>query len=533
MGGAKLIAHELYIASTVIMSTEREPLIPDGGLRPSRQSRKVTGPGDGSPTVVSINPGVGPGGEVEQNGGRKPGDVRSLKPDDILNFIGFGRFQVVAYLLAGLTYFSYGSEVSFFIFMGKKLEDIWGLSSIEYAVLPAATAIPNLIGAFAFSYLSDQYGRVWPYALTLTICGVFAVGSAFAPSYPVMITLRVLASVGVGGIPVLTFPTLVEFLPVKNRAKAAVLVLLPPSFGLCAASGLAWWLIPSYPSWGWRYLTIVISFPSLFIVVFRLVFYFQSPRYLIVKGKTEQAWKVFSKMAEVNGKDLRTFLTEEEFLETFALKGVENKAQSFFQLVAQLLKLFKGVYRRRTLCLIVIYMTEACGYLGSTLFLPQFLSDLHVNTYFSIFVAFVAQFPGILLMSIIIEWPEVGRLNSLRIYALLASIFYIVLAFVQTTISVPVLLVFIYFCMVPNLSLIYIYISESYPTNIRALTTAFFYSIQALCALVFPFLGGFLVKLRTHWIYPLVWGCIFAVQFLAALVLNYEPYGKKLVDTFE
>lgn len=61
MGGAKLIAHELYIASTVIMSTEREPLIPDGGLRPSRQSRKVTGPGDGSPTVVSINPGVGPG----------------------------------------------------------------------------------------------------------------------------------------------------------------------------------------------------------------------------------------------------------------------------------------------------------------------------------------------------------------------------------------------------------------------------------------------------------------------------------------
>ena len=499
--------------------SEREALIPGyGGLKSS--------------TVVSTNAGlIGPGGE---SGSRRPGDVRALKPDDVLNFIGFGRFQVVAYLLAGLTYFSYGSEVSFFIFMGKKFKDIWGLSSIEYAVIPAATGIPNLIGAFVSSYLSDRYGRVWPYALTLTVTGVFAVSSAFAPSYPVMIVFRVLASFGVGGIPVITFPTLVEFLPVKNRAKAAVLVLLLPSIGLCAASGLAWWLIPSYPAWGWRYLTIVISVPGLFVAMFRLLFYFQSPRFLIVKGRTEKAWKVFSRMAAVNGKDLQDFLTKEEFLETFTLKGTESKeAQSFSKLAAQLSKLFKGVYRRRTLCLIVIYITEACGYLGSTLFLPQFLSNLHVNTYFAIFVAFVAQFPGILLMSIIIEWPEVGRLNSLRLYSLLASVFFVVLAFVQTTISVPVLLVFIYFCMVPNLSLIYIYISESYPTNIRSLTTAFFYSIQAICGLVFPFLGGYLVKLHMHWIYPLVWGCIFAVQFLAALVLNYEPYGKKLLDTFD
>ena len=469
---------------------------------------------------------------IISSGSERSSPLRIIEPDDVLNFIGFGRFQVVAYLLVALTFFAYGTEVSFFIFMGDKLEDVWGLSSVQYAIIPAAAAIPNLIGAFAFSYASDQYGRVWPYALALTICGGFATASAFAPSYPVMIVLRVLTSIGNGGILVMTFPTLIEFLPVKNRAKAAVLVLLLPALGLSAASGLAWWLIPSYPR-GWRYLTIVISAPSLFVAVFRLVFYFQSPRFLLVKGRTEKAWEVFSKMANVNGKDLRHFLTKEEFEEKFALKGTERKTQSFFTLVAQLSELFKGVYRRRTLCLIATFITEACGYLGSTLFLTEFLSDLNMNIYFYVFAAFLAQIPGILFMSIIIEWPEMGRLNSLRLYSLLTAVFYAALACVQTPTSVSVLLVLIYFCMLANISLIYIYIAESYPTNIRVLTTDFFYTIQGLCGLVFPLLIGYLVDLDDHWIFPLVCACVFAVQFLVTLVLNYEPHGKKLLDTFE
>jgi len=85
--------------------------------------------------------------------------------------------------------------------------------------------------------------------------------------------------------------------------------------------------------------------------------------------------------------------------------------------------------------------------------------------------------------------------------------------------------------MLPILPLVFTYISESYPTNIRALTTAYFYSLQALCGPAIPFVAAYAVALNSyHWVYPAVWAGIFVVQFVAALVLNYEPYGKKLRD---
>ena len=198
---------------------------------------------------------------------------RSLKPEDVFNFIGLGWFHLVAFFLAGLTYFAYGCEVSFYIFTWKKFEEIWGPSPVEYAAIPSVALIPNILGAFTFGYLSDQYGRVWPYALALVICGVCGVASAFAPSYSILMVFRVLTGFGVGGIPVMIFPTLYEFLPFSMPA---VLVLLFYTFGQCATSGLAWWLMQSYPIWGWRYLMILTSVPSFFAAVFRLVFNFES-----------------------------------------------------------------------------------------------------------------------------------------------------------------------------------------------------------------------------------------------------------------
>ena len=153
------------------------------------------------------------------------------------------------------------------------------------------------------------------------------------------------------------------------------------------------------------------------------------------------------------------------------------------------------------------------------------------NLYFTILVVFAAQILGILLMSIIVEWPCMGRLNSLRLFAALSSLFFLLLTFIQTQVSIPVLLVLIYFSIAPIATLLYTYISETYPTNIRALTTAFFYSLQSLCGCILPFVSAYTVESKeSHWLYPAFWAGIFALQFVLALVLKYEPYAKKLTD---
>ena len=89
------------------------------------------------------------------------------------------------------------------------------------------------------------------------------------------------------------------------------------------------------------------------------------------------------------------------------------------------------------------------------------------------------------------------------------------------------------FCMIPILSLIYTYVSESYPTNIRTQANAYFYSLQILTSLIYPFLSGFIASFDISWLYPVVWAVLFLVQLGAGLMLNYEPYGKQLMDVVE
>ncbi len=450
-----------------------------------------------------------------------------LTPDDMLNFIGMGPFQIIAFFLTSLTYLSYALDSSIFVFLTDNVMKEFNLTATQYTVLPATTGLSNVFGAFFFSYSTDRFGRVWPYIICLVWIGVFSVASGFANSFPLLVAMRLLASLAIGGVNGLTFPTLVEFLPVKNRGKISVLILLVGSIGTVVSTGLAWWLIPNYTN-GWRYYIMACGVPMLLVAMFRLVFYFESPRFLITRGKTIKAWKVFLIIARFNFKDLAKYVSFDEF--KYAMEKEHTNKSKQRMIFIQLLEIFKPKYLRITLPLTIINITESFGYLSSQLFLPEFVEKQNVDKYFTVLVSALAQIPGLLLMSIIIEWPRIGRLNSLRLFALLSALFFLLLALIQTEVSIPILVVFIYFSSCPNLSLIYTYVSEVYPTQIRSVSTAYFYTLQALSYLVGAFISNAALNVSFHWLFPAIWSVIFCVQFVAALVLNYEPYNQKLFD---
>lgn len=160
--------------------------------------------------------------------------------------------------MVSLTSFTYGCDVSILVFITSGVREKWNLTEVQYAVFPAVTGITNLLGAVWTSTLTDYFGRVWPYALTMAVIGVFGIADAFSPTYAVLIVLRCLASFGIGGIAVVSYPTFVEFLPRANRGTALVLANLFPAVGVIATTGLAWWLIPTYPVNGWRYFIFAV-----------------------------------------------------------------------------------------------------------------------------------------------------------------------------------------------------------------------------------------------------------------------------------
>lgn len=453
--------------------------------------------------------------------------------DDVMDFIGFGPFQVVAFFLAGIASFSYSLDAALFSFILKPLEEEWGLSPLQFAVLPSLTGVANIIGGFFYGYLSDTFGRVWPFALCTFNIAICSFASAFSPNFYTLVALRFGTSLGITACLALLYPMLVEFLPVKNRGKALIALYLIQALTACTTGGLAWWLIPTYKKYGWRYLTLVTSTPAFVTLVYRLVFYVESPRFLISKGRYKEARKIFAKMARWNQKDLDGFLPQEREFSDLVVTDFVQRNQNLSQTLHDFLFIFKRYYLRTTLALLVINTTNAGTFWGASLFLPSLLADVISNSYFIAFMGYLGQIPGILLMLIIVEWKGVGRLNSMRLYTALAIVFFLLFGLYQNTVATPVFTIMIYFSMIPISALVNAYSSESYPTTFRALAINLFNNVGAFVNIFTPYIGGYSTELfvRRPWLFSVVWAVFYGVQFLATFFLSREPLGMKLQDS--
>ena len=373
-----------------------------------------------------------------------------------------------------------------------------------------------------------MYGRVWPYAICLFCTGLFLIASAFSPSFPVLVALRGLAGFSEGGIAVVVYPMIIEFLPIKNRGQAGVLLMASRSLGGCVTAGLAWWLIPTYPINGWRYLVIATAIPCLIPCAFRLIFYVESPRFQITKNRPAAAWKTFSLMARINCISLSNLIDKEEFMYH---SKTNQKSTSHLNDFA---KIFGRHHVVHTLALVILYSTVYTSYMGLTIFLPGLLQSLKVNPFSGAFIGLTAQIPGVLLASIITEWPWFGRLNSLRLFLLLSAVFFFLFAFIQNSLTIPLFTVFLYFSLSPTISLLDTYSSEYYPTKIRAMALSFLGIFIFASSIWIPFCSGYLIDItpRYPWISPVVWGSIVTIGLLASLVLRRETRGKDLNEAF-
>ena len=453
--------------------------------------------------------------------------------DDVMNFIGFGPFQVVAFFLASIASFSNSLDSSLFAFIVKPVEEEWNLSPLHFTILPSVTGIANIIGGFFYGYLSDTYGRVWPFALCALNIGICSLASAFSPNFYTFVALRFATSLGMTACLSLLYPLIVEFLPVQNRGKALISLFLVQAVTACMTGGLAWWLIPTYKKYGWRYLTIATSVPAFVTMIYRLVFYMESPRFLISKGRFVQARKIFEKMARWNRKDLNNYLPKErEFSELVGIETLQTR-HVCSQTLRDFLHIFKKPYLRTTLTLLVINSTNAGTFWGVTLFLPSLLADITSNSYFIAFIGYLGQIPGIMLMLIIVEWRGVGRLNSMRLYTALSIIFLFAFGLYQNEVATPVFTIMIYFSMIPISALINAYSSESYPTTFRALALNLFNNVGAFVNIFTPYIGGYSTELfvKRPWLFSLVWAVFYSIQFIATFFLTREPLGMRLQDS--
>uniref|UniRef100_A0A4W3H885 Solute carrier family 22 member 15 n=1 Tax=Callorhinchus milii TaxID=7868 RepID=A0A4W3H885_CALMI len=308
-----------------------------------------------------------------------------------------------------------------------------------------------LVGGVLFGQLSDQFGRKKLYLAGLILDVVFGIVSAVAPSYEIFATCRFFVGVMNGGMSLVSFVLLQEYVGVSYWALTGSL----QSFSF--AIGISLYALVGYFIRSWRILALVVNIEGVLILLPTL-FIPESPRWLYVQGRLCETENILECIAKKNGRPECKITLK---------PPVQNCDES-----ASILDLFRHrVLLGRTLIMMYIWLICSLVYYGLTLG----AGDLGGDRYLNIALSGLAELPAHPVGLFLINCSRLGRRRTLTGFLILGGAACLVNIFLPEKRATGI------FTVVNNQSLsflgklaisaafniVYIYSSELYPTTVR------------------------------------------------------------------
>uniref|UniRef100_A0A8C3MA31 Uncharacterized protein n=1 Tax=Geospiza parvula TaxID=87175 RepID=A0A8C3MA31_GEOPR len=150
-----------------------------------------------------------------------------------------------------------------------------------------------LLGSMIFGPLSDRFGRRPVILISVFLQGLIGLGIAFVPHFYVYMAFRCVLGASVSGITMTFLALATEWIGVSSRPNAVLTSHCCFAIGQMILAGL------SYGIRNWRLLEIAGSAP-LFAFFFCMGVLPESARWLVTKGRIEEAKKLLQKAAAAN-----------------------------------------------------------------------------------------------------------------------------------------------------------------------------------------------------------------------------------------
>ncbi|MEO5598422.1 MAG: sugar porter family MFS transporter, partial [Novosphingobium sp.] len=184
------------------------------------------------------------------------------------------------------------------------LEAAFDLAELGTGLTVGAILIGCAIGAFVAGRMADVLGRRSVMMIAAILFLLSAVGAAVAGSATVFVIARLIGGFGVGAASVLSPVYISEVTPASLRGRLATVQQIMIITGLTGAfvanyvlaqvagsSTAPFWL--GIPAWRWMFLMQVIPAAVYFLALLPIP---ESPRFLVLKGRKEQAHAVLTKL---------------------------------------------------------------------------------------------------------------------------------------------------------------------------------------------------------------------------------------------
>lgn len=144
----------------------------------------------------------------------------------------------------------------------------FGATATQLAFITTATLVMRPVGALLFGLWADRVGRRIPLMADVLLYSVAGLLCAFAPNYTVLLVLRFVYGIGMGGEWGLGAALAMEKIPVERRGFFSGLLQVGYSIGYLLAA-LAYLLFHSALELQWRWIFVLSIFPALISLLIR------------------------------------------------------------------------------------------------------------------------------------------------------------------------------------------------------------------------------------------------------------------------
>jgi sugar porter (SP) family MFS transporter len=358
-------------------------------------------------------------------------------------------------LIAALGGFLFGFETAVISGAEKTVQQLWSLDSFMQGFTVASSLIGTVLGSLIASMPAQKFGRKKTLTAISLLYLVSAIGCATTYTWALFISFRFIGGIAVGASSVVGPMYISEISPARLRGRLAGSFQLMIVTGIFVAY-LTNFLFVDFGDSAWRWMLGIMIIPALLFAIL-LRFVPESPRWLVLNSRDDEARKIFERLGEHHALDL---INEEHELSAHGIKE----------------SLFNGKYAKPILYAVILAMFNQLSGINAILYYAPRIFEMagftHSDAYLQpVYIGGANLFFTLLAMSVI---DKFGRKKLLLIGSVGMIIFLALTAYAFGT-SVEgnkavlfYLIGFIAFFAFSQGAVIWVFISEIFPNAVRS-----------------------------------------------------------------
>lgn len=407
----------------------------------------------------------------------------------------------------------------------------WALSNTQVGLLTTLTFAGMALGSLIAGVTGDRYGRRITYMYNLLLYTLGALLAAFAPDIGWLLVARFIVGIGLGGELNTGLTLVAELIPTKYRGAAVATVnIAAGGLGIFASSALAALILGPLesalggPTLAWRWLLGLLALPALLVFVYRW-FLPESPRYLLVEGRVEEANSVLTRLAAnrlrpVKGMPVTRYIGVAE--------GVRLPRQR-----VRLREIFHGRLARNTIVIWVVSAMTFGAQVTITVFMPTVLVSRGFDVSTSLAYTTVINVGGLIgaVLASVFGY-RIKRRIVLGYGSLLAVVVAIAFGMSSNLAMILVLGGALQLMFIMLNTTTWVWAPELYPTRVRAFGTGASVTVALVAASLIPLLAGLIFDASGALGMFVLVGAMYIVM---AVTVRFGPetHGVPLEDTSE